>query len=77
MKKSKLKQKIGDDDKHQIDPKWTWHSLVHRLCEKLNYNPQMVYELNFLDAFNWLSYFKEHDEYVVKEKERQAGKKTF
>lgn len=39
--------------------------------------PAELYLMNFIEACNWLSYFKEYDEFVKKEEDRMRGKQTF
>lgn len=38
--------------------------MIHRLCEELNYNEEQVYNMNYINALNWLSMFKERDMYL-------------
>jgi len=52
-------------------------SLVHRLSERLKLTPNQIYDMNFIDACNWLSYFKELDEYTKREEDRRNNRMTF
>jgi hypothetical protein len=38
--------------------------MVEKLCEKLNMKPEEVYEMNYLDALNWLSMFVMRDKHL-------------
>jgi len=74
-KKSKFREKVGDTG--GLDDRWLWHSLTKRLVDELNYNPDQVYEMNFIASCNWLSYFKERDEAERKRLDREKGKQIF
>jgi len=52
---------------------WVWHSMIYRICKEINYNPNQVYELNIIDCLNWLSFFKEKDDYEQKLRDAQNG----
>lgn len=52
---------------------WIWHSMIFRICKELNYNPDQVYELNITACLDWLSFFKEKDEYEQKLRDAQNG----
>jgi hypothetical protein len=56
-----------------MDDNWLWHSIIYKICKEINYNPNQVYELNIIDCLNWLSFFKERDEYEQKVKDTQSG----
>jgi hypothetical protein len=47
--------------------------MIYRICKELNYNPDQVYELLIIDCLNWLSFFKERDDYEQKVKDAQNG----
>jgi hypothetical protein len=36
--------------------------LIQLLCEKLNYKPNEVYELNYIGYLNWILYFSTETE---------------
>lgn len=38
--------------------------MIHKLCQELNYKENEVYEMNYINALNWLSMFKEKDKYL-------------
>jgi len=38
--------------------------MIERLCEKLNMKPDEVYEMNYLDALNWLSMWAMKDKHI-------------
>ena len=38
--------------------------MTHTLCERLNMKPEEVYDMNYLDALNWLSMFNQKDKYI-------------
>lgn len=44
--------------------KWQWLLMVEKLCEKLNMKPSEVYEMNYIDALNWLSMMNQRDKYI-------------
>lgn len=48
-------------------------TLIHKLIERLNLTPKSVYEMNMIEACNWLSYFKEFDEYKQKLEDKAKG----
>lgn len=56
-----------------MDDNWLWHSIIYKICKEINYNPNQVYELNIIDCLNWLSFFKERDEYESKLRDAQNG----
>ena len=41
-----------------------WLIMVEKICEKLNYKPEEVYELNYINCLNWLSYWMVKDKYL-------------
>jgi len=47
--------------------------MLYRICKELNYNPDQVYELLIVDCLNWLSFFKERDDYEAKLRDAQNG----
>lgn len=47
-----------------MDNRWQWTALVDRIVQKHFISPDQVYEMNFIDFCNWLSYYKEQDEYI-------------
>lgn len=65
MEKKKTAVEFNDD--------WTWHSMVYKICQELNYNPDQVYNLLILDCLNWLAFFKEADDYKQKLKDAAEG----
>lgn len=56
-----------------LDDKWIYHSMIYKMVEELNYTPNDVYELVVVDALNWLSFFKERDDYKIKLADQQKG----
>lgn len=43
-----------------------WLNMVEKICFRLNMKPDEVYEMNYISALNWLSYWNLLDK---KEKE--------
>lgn len=44
--------------------KWMWFMMIEKMCEKLNYKPEEVYELNYISCLNWMSMWKEEENYL-------------
>lgn len=61
------------DEAAELNDDWVWHSMIYRVCKELNYNPNQVYDLVIVDTLNWLSFFKERDEYEQKLKDAAQG----
>ena len=38
--------------------------MVEKLCERLNMKPDEVYNMNYLDALNWLSMWAVKDKHI-------------
>ena len=68
-------KKKRDDDEKDVKPmgpagvefdtkKWQWHMMVEKLCEKLNLKPSEVYDMNYIDALNWLSMWVMKEAYI-------------
>ena len=38
--------------------------MIEKLCEKLNMKPEEVYDMNYLDALNWLSMWSMKEKYI-------------
>lgn len=53
-----------------IDPKFKWHQIIHNFILELNMKENEVYNMNYISALNWLSYFKNRDE-VIKNKNKK------
>ena len=65
----------GPDTSTHFDiQKYQWLLMVEKLCEKLNMKPEEVYEMNYLDALNWLSMFVMRDKHL-KDQERQMARR--
>jgi hypothetical protein len=47
--------------------------MIYKVCKELNYNPNQVYELVIVDTLNWLSFFKEKEEYEQKLQDTAKG----
>lgn len=47
--------------------------MIYRLCKELNYNPEQVYDINITACLDWLSFFKEKEEYEQKLRDAQNG----
>lgn len=60
----------------QLDPKWIWQVYIEKICLRLNYNPDRVYKMNFIEFANWLSYFKEREDVEKKLAERNSNTKS-
>lgn len=43
--------------------KYQWLLMVEKLCNKLNYKPEEVYKLNYINCLNWLSMWNNYDKY--------------
>jgi hypothetical protein len=52
---------------------WLWHTIIFRLCKELNYIPEQIYELVLTSCLDWMSFFKERDEYEQKLADQQKG----
>lgn len=44
--------------------------LIYKLIKELNYNEAEVWELNFINACNWLSMFKEREDRIEQEQNK-------
>lgn len=51
--------------------KWIWLGLVEQLCGGLNQKPEEVYEMNLFAALDWLSYFKEKNDYQIEQQNKR------
>ena len=38
--------------------------MIEKLCEKLNMKPVEVYDMNYLDALNWLSMWNMKEKFI-------------
>jgi hypothetical protein len=47
--------------------------MIYKVCKELNYNPNQVYKLVIVDTLNWLSFFKEKEEYEQKKHDAAKG----
>ena len=47
-----------------LDDRWGWMSMVDRLSNSDITKHDLVYERNYIECLNLLSYWKEKDEYV-------------
>ena len=46
----------GPDTSVNFDYKrYQWLMMVEKICKELNYKPEEVYKLNYLNCLNWLS----------------------
>jgi len=65
-KKEEDEKPSGPDTGYDYDvTKWFWLILVEKMCNKLNYKPDEVYDLNYISCLNWLSKWKEDDLYMA------------
>ena len=48
----------------QMDSKWGWVSMVDRLSNSDITKHEQIYELNYIECLNVLSYWKEKDDYM-------------
>jgi len=55
--------------------KWMWLMMVEKLCKKLNYTPDVVYELTLIGALNWSSMLKEKHDYEIEQQKAQSRRK--
>jgi len=75
-------QKDEDDLQDEVDKraglyksfdteKYLWLMMVDRLVKELNLTPTKVYDLNLLDALNWLGYYNQKDQYENSQKQKR------
>jgi uncharacterized alpha-E superfamily protein len=64
---------MQNEEAASFDDKWIYHTMIYRIANELNFNPNEVYELLILDTLNWLSFFKERDEYKQKLEDKSKG----
>jgi hypothetical protein len=50
---------------------------MFRLNSKLGLKPEEIYPMNFIDCLNWLSFFKEYDEWEQRMIDKKNGKMRF
>ncbi len=46
----------------QLSHKFKWLQMVHILLKELNETRDKIYDMNYIEALNWLAYFKENNE---------------
>jgi sulfur relay (sulfurtransferase) DsrF/TusC family protein len=44
--------------------------MVEKICKELNYKPEEVYNLNYINCLNWLSMWSMRDRWI-KEQEKK------
>lgn len=47
-----------------MDPKWKWIAMVDRLSAGDITKHDLIYERNYIECLNLLSYWKEKDDYI-------------
>lgn len=64
-KKKSNKRKPQDDilnKRTEYNEKFRWYGIIHTLCGTLNKTDTEVYEMNYINCLNWLSYLKDKGE---------------
>jgi hypothetical protein len=46
----------------EYDDKWRWYHFIHIFIKELNKTDEEVYEMNYINCLNWLSYLKDKNE---------------
>lgn len=62
-----------DSSGPQLDQRWAWISFVHKLMTEMRYTEDQVYDMNFINACNWLSYFKEKEDFLMALEDSKNG----
>jgi hypothetical protein len=57
---------IGKNKK--IDDKYKWYDYLYYFIDKLNMTENEIYKMNYIHGLNWLSYFKNLDDFKDKHK---------
>jgi len=47
--------------------------MIHIMISELNITEDKVYDMNYLSALNWLSYFNNRDEVMAKKNKEKYG----
>jgi hypothetical protein len=50
--------------------KWQWHLMVEKLVKELNYKPEEVYQLNWINALNWLTMFSMKERWLKEQQKK-------
>lgn len=64
---------MKNDEAASLNDDWVWHTIIYRLCQELNYIPEQVYDLVITSCLDWMSFFKERDEYKQKLEDKSKG----
>lgn len=48
--------------------RYQWLMMVERLCKELNYKPEEVYKLNYINCLNWLAMWYLRDKVLKEQK---------
>lgn len=68
----------GPDTNAKFDfSKYQWLLMVEKICNKLNYKPEEVYTLNYINCLNWLSMWDQYQKYERDQMENKNNKKRF
>jgi hypothetical protein len=58
-----------------IDEKWGWYSMIDRLSNSDVTKHDLVYERNYIECLNILSYWHEKDQYMEEMNKQRQNKK--
>jgi hypothetical protein len=50
--------------------------MIHKLILELRYTEDAIYKMNFINACNWMSFFKERDDYIEQANNKAQNKMT-
>ena len=69
----KPKKEVEESDKKTFGPdtgvkfdvgKYQWLMMIEKICKELNYKPEEVYKLNYINCLNWLSMWALRDKWI-------------
>lgn len=52
----------------KIDDRYKWYSYIYCFIDRLNMTEKEIYKMNYIHGLNWLSYFKNVDDFKDKNK---------
>ena len=64
---------MEDDKTASFNDDWIWHTIIYRMCQELNYIPDRVYDLAVTAVLDWMSFFKEKEDYQQKLADKERG----
>lgn len=55
----------------EYNEKFRWYGIIHTICQTLNKTDTEVYEMNYINCLNWLSYLKDKNEVEQNRREKK------